>query len=90
MGKDKASREFKGLLDCIVKVRQREGFFGLYRGFLPSAQYIFLYRGAYYGLFDAIKYRVERDGRRKINFTEAFCIGQTFYYLNVRKWNLKA
>ena len=27
---------YKGLIDCIAKVVQQEGFLGLYKGFYPS------------------------------------------------------
>jgi solute carrier family 25 (adenine nucleotide translocator) protein 4/5/6/31 len=31
MGKDKPSREFRGLVDCFLKIARHDGFFGLYR-----------------------------------------------------------
>ncbi|VDK28526.1 unnamed protein product [Gongylonema pulchrum] len=45
-------------------------------GFLPSLQYIVLYRGAYYGLFDSAKARFKSDASNDISFTCAFLIGQ--------------
>ncbi|KAI6171146.1 ADP/ATP translocase [Aphelenchoides bicaudatus] len=79
MGKDKPSREFKGLIDCFLKIARHDGFFGLYRGFLPSLQYIFLYRGAYYGLFDICKTLAIDKGYgsdNNLSFGMAFFIGQ--------------
>lgn len=31
MGKDKASREFRCLIDCFIKVAKKDGLEGLYR-----------------------------------------------------------
>ena len=31
MGKDPASREFRGLVDCFIKVAKTDGLYGLYR-----------------------------------------------------------
>uniref|UniRef100_A0AC34FG26 ADP/ATP translocase n=1 Tax=Panagrolaimus sp. ES5 TaxID=591445 RepID=A0AC34FG26_9BILA len=49
------TREFKGLTDCLVKVAKSDGPIGLYRGFVVSVQGIFIYRAAYFGLFDTAK-----------------------------------
>uniref|UniRef100_A0A7E4VIS8 ADP/ATP translocase n=1 Tax=Panagrellus redivivus TaxID=6233 RepID=A0A7E4VIS8_PANRE len=75
MGKNIHTREFQGLVDCFYKIFKADGFFGLYRGFIPSLQYIFMYRSVYYGLFDSIKSNVEDTGYA-VGFTGAFCIGQ--------------
>uniref|UniRef100_A0A915D9P9 ADP/ATP translocase n=1 Tax=Ditylenchus dipsaci TaxID=166011 RepID=A0A915D9P9_9BILA len=77
MGRDTTSREFHGLVDCVVKIAKHDGIFGLYRGFLPSVQYIFLYRAAYYGLFDSVKVLFARSRKQNdISFPVAFGIGQ--------------
>uniref|UniRef100_A0A914GYM1 ADP/ATP translocase n=1 Tax=Globodera rostochiensis TaxID=31243 RepID=A0A914GYM1_GLORO len=79
MGKDASTREFKGLVDCFVKIAKHDGPLGLYRGFLPSLNYIFLYRSAYYGLFDSFKVFVaeeDENGVSNLSFLAAFCIGQ--------------
>ncbi|KAL0280457.1 UNVERIFIED_CONTAM: hypothetical protein PYX00_001738 [Menopon gallinae] len=49
------SREFNGLLDCILKIFKSDGIIGLYRGFIVSVQGIIVYRAAYFGLFDTAK-----------------------------------
>ena len=72
---DKASREFHGLRDCFYKIAKSDGILGLYRGFIPSLQFIFLYRSIYYGLFDSVKGGVEETGHQ-IDFLGAFAIGQ--------------
>uniref|UniRef100_A0A914PU89 ADP/ATP translocase n=1 Tax=Panagrolaimus davidi TaxID=227884 RepID=A0A914PU89_9BILA len=80
MGRNKASREFQGLFDCFYKIAKSDGVFGLYRGFVSSLQYIFLYRSVYYGLFDTIKGGVEESGR-EIGFLGAFAIGQVTTFI---------
>ncbi|KAE9551139.1 hypothetical protein FO519_005648 [Halicephalobus sp. NKZ332] len=75
MGKHKADREFLGLVDCFYKIAKADGILGLYIGFIPSLQYIFMYRSVYYGLFDSVKSKVEGTGR-EIGFLTAFSIGQ--------------
>lgn len=46
-----------------------------FSGLLPSLQYILLYRGAYYGLFDFAKPFASKDGK-DLGFTRAFAVGQ--------------
>ncbi|KAL3093714.1 hypothetical protein niasHS_006276 [Heterodera schachtii] len=87
MGKDVATREFKGLVDCFAKIAKHDGIIGLYRGFVPSLYYIFLYRSLYYGLFDSFKVFVATTedengtGRESVPFWAAFCIGQCSAFL---------
>lgn len=69
-----ASREFKGLTDCIVKVFKSDGPVGLYRGFFVSVQGIIIYRAAYFGMFDTVKTLVAAE--KKLNFFFAWAIAQ--------------
>lgn len=55
IGKSGGTREFNGLLDCLVKVFKSDGLIGLYRGFGVSVQGIIIYRAAYFGGFDTAK-----------------------------------
>lgn len=48
-------RQFNGMLDVYKKIIQKDGIFGLYRGFVISAVGIFIYRGLYFGLYDSCK-----------------------------------
>lgn len=50
-----SNREFKGLMDCLIKIFKSDGLIGLYRGFVVSVQGIIVYRAAYFGLFDTAK-----------------------------------
>ncbi|KAL3990417.1 ADP/ATP translocase 1 [Acanthocheilonema viteae] len=75
MGKG-TSREFSGFFDCMYKIFKHDGIRGLYYGFWPSLQYIFLYRGAYYGLFDTAKTQLTKHGNNDISFISAFLVGQ--------------
>jgi len=49
-------REFKGSSHCFATVLEKNGFFGLYRGFSASVQYIFVSRAAFFGLFDTCRH----------------------------------
>jgi len=69
------SREFKGPIDCLVKILKSDGPIGLYRGFTVSVQAIFLYRGAYFGLFDTAKLLLVKDDER-LNFLYTWGIAQ--------------
>lgn len=55
LGKDTSQREFKGMVDCMKKTYQRDGIFGLYRGFFIGAASLFIYRGLYFGIYDTGK-----------------------------------
>jgi solute carrier family 25 (adenine nucleotide translocator) protein 4/5/6/31 len=68
-----ASREFKGLTDCIFKIFKSDGPIGLYRGFFVSVQGIIIYRASYFGFFDTTKALVAKDPK-KINFFVAWGI----------------
>ncbi|KAI6228326.1 ADP/ATP translocase [Aphelenchoides besseyi] len=70
-----ASREFKGLGDCLVKIAKSDGPVGLYRGFFVSVQGIIIYRAAYFGMFDTAKMMFTKDGK-KLNFFAAWAIAQ--------------
>ena len=54
-GKSGGERQFNGLIDVYRKTIKTDGVQGLYRGFVISAVGIFLYRGAYFGLYDTLK-----------------------------------
>merc|ERR1711970_960348 len=48
-------RQFNGLVDVYRKTLKTDGIGGLYRGFVISCVGIFIYRGAYFGLYDSLK-----------------------------------
>lgn len=48
-------REFNGITDCLVRTVRSDGLVGIYRGYVASVHCIFLYRAAYFGLFDTFK-----------------------------------
>jgi solute carrier family 25 (adenine nucleotide translocator) protein 4/5/6/31 len=50
-----AGRQFNGLMDCLSKIRAKDGFFGLYKGFGVSVGGIIVYRASYFGGFDTAK-----------------------------------
>ncbi|XP_052234081.1 uncharacterized protein LOC127846659 isoform X2 [Dreissena polymorpha] len=65
-------RQFNGLIDVYKKTIATDGVQGLYRGFVSSAVGIFLYRGAYFGLFDTLKPILLGESA---NFFGAFALG---------------
>ncbi|KAI1713111.1 mitochondrial carrier protein domain-containing protein [Ditylenchus destructor] len=69
------SREFKGLMDCLVKICKSDGPVGLYRGFFVSVQGIIVYRAAYFGLFDTSKMLLSTEGQ-DLNFFKAWALAQ--------------
>lgn len=70
-----ATREFKGLSDCLIRIAKSDGPIGLYRGFFVSVQGIIIYRAAYFGMFDTLKVWFGTDGQ-KLNFFAAWGIAQ--------------
>ncbi|CAI4223884.1 unnamed protein product [Auanema sp. JU1783] len=75
IGKTLENRAYKGFSDCLVKTVKNEGVVGLYRGFLISIQTYFLYRAAYFGLYDAIRNMVQTD-KKHLHFLASFGIAQ--------------
>jgi solute carrier family 25 (adenine nucleotide translocator) protein 4/5/6/31 len=70
-----ATREFKGLADCLIKIAKSDGPIGLYRGFFVSVQGIIIYRAAYFGMFDTLKVWFGTEGKQ-LNFFAAWGIAQ--------------
>jgi len=48
-------KQFNGLIDVYRQTIAKDGFVGLYRGFVISFVGIFIYRGLYFGMFDSFK-----------------------------------
>eukprot|EP00345_Euplotes_harpa_P000455 CAMPEP_0168327148 /NCGR_PEP_ID=MMETSP0213-20121227/5733_1 /TAXON_ID=151035 /ORGANISM="Euplotes harpa, Strain FSP1.4" /LENGTH=98 /DNA_ID=CAMNT_0008330013 /DNA_START=297 /DNA_END=590 /DNA_ORIENTATION=- len=55
LGKTAADRQFTSLHNCLYRIMKHDGFFGLYQGFGVSVVGIFIYRAAYFGLYDTLK-----------------------------------
>jgi len=74
VGKDKASREFSGTLDCILKTARTAGWGkgGVYNGFVVSCVGIVFYRGAYFGLYDTVS---DLDSMKDAGFLQKFALG---------------
>ena len=69
------TREFTGLMDCLLKNFKKDGPMGLYRGFGISVVGIIMYRAAYFGIFDAGKTFLWED-YRKANILAFFLFAQ--------------
>ncbi|KRX06805.1 Mitochondrial carrier domain [Pseudocohnilembus persalinus] len=57
------SRIYNGLKDCLRKNYQEGGVRALYQGFTLACFGLFLYRGCYFGIYDAGKELILTDGR---------------------------
>lgn len=55
IGKTYEQRKFTGLGNCIMTIFRQDGISGLYQGFGISVFSIFIYRGLYFGTYDAGK-----------------------------------
>lgn len=60
------------MIDVYKQTMASDGFVGLYRGFVISCVGIFVYRGAYFGLYDSLKPIVIGD---KSSFFLDFSLG---------------
>jgi len=72
-------KQFNGLMDVYKQTYQKDGVFGLYRGFVISFVGIFIYRGLYFGMFDSIKPLMPVQYRD--NFKANFALGYTITVL---------
>ena len=48
-------RQFKGIIDVYRKTLQKDGFVGLYRGFVIAFVGLCVYRGLQFGIYDTFK-----------------------------------
>ena len=61
-GKGSVERKFNGIIDVYRQTLAKDGFVGLYRGFVISFLGIFVYRGLYFGIYDSVKPVLLGDG----------------------------
>ncbi|VDN24452.1 unnamed protein product [Cylicostephanus goldi] len=71
---ENGTRKFKGMLDCLDKVRKREGCLGWYRGFSPSVQFVFASRAVFFGIFDVLRTSVADP--KQLHFMTLWLIAQ--------------
>lgn len=53
--KEKGSKQFNGIWDCMKKTVKSDGLHGVYRGFIATCYTMIIYRGIYFGLNDTVK-----------------------------------
>ncbi|KHJ83149.1 putative ADP/ATP translocase 2 [Oesophagostomum dentatum] len=75
--KSDGSRKFKGMLDCLVKMRRREGCASWYRGFSASVQFVFASRATFFGIFDML--RTSFPDPKKLHFMTLWLIAQVIH-----------
>ena len=73
--KSGGQKQFSGLADVYKQTYAKDGFMGLYRGFVISFIGIFIYRGLYFGLFDTFKPMM--PAKYRDNFSANFLLGYT-------------
>lgn len=69
-------RQFTGVTDCIKKTFDTDGITGFYQGLFVSILGIFVYRAAYFGLYDLAMGMVFRLKNGKDNFILKFMVAQ--------------
>merc|ERR1712048_530554 len=75
LGKEK---KYNGMLDCLKKTVQSNGFFSLYNGIGPSTIGIVVYRGAQFGLQDILKaFNPYQKETSPIALASKFIVAQT-------------
>lgn len=75
VGRSKLEREFKGFWDCMGKIFKSDGIRGLYRGFVIAVPPNFIFRGAYFGLYDTAKSLF--DDPKNLPFLYSYLMAQT-------------
>lgn len=53
--KQRGSKQFNGIIDCMKKTLKSDGIRGIYRGFVATCYTMIIYRGIYFGINDSIK-----------------------------------
>jgi len=87
--------EFKGMVSCIVKIYNSDGFRGLYKGFGVSVIGIFTYRALHFGLYDTFNPRlIDPTPFKRSMLSASICLFSVFvsYPLDTirRRINLEA
>lgn len=80
-------RKFNGTFDCLGQIFNKEGLIGLYRGIVVSVIGIFAYRAVYFGGYDSLKNKLNKQNANFIvKWTLAqsvtICSGLMFYPLD--------
>ncbi|WOL09091.1 mitochondrial substrate carrier family protein P-like isoform X2 [Canna indica] len=76
---------YQGILDCIIKIYQKNGLRGLYRGVGPSLYGIFPYSGLKFYFYEELKRHVPEDHKKDVTVklacgSVAGLLGQTITY----------
>ena len=77
-----STTNYLGIADCFLKIYKTDGLIGLYRGFFVSIQGIFVYRAAYFGLFDMAKILFATE-EKHLHFFSAWAIAQVRSSLSI-------
>uniref|UniRef100_A0A914VSQ9 ADP/ATP translocase n=1 Tax=Plectus sambesii TaxID=2011161 RepID=A0A914VSQ9_9BILA len=71
-----SERRFQGLHHCYASIVRSHGILGLYRGYFASFYFFFIYRAAYFGLFDTSRVFLLGDSKAHNNFFVVWALAQ--------------
>ena len=76
MAEQGRERQFKGIIDCMVKTFESDGIRGLFRGFLTTCLFMMVYRGIYFGLNASLKEQVPSEYLKNVlfSFLLSYCV----------------
>lgn len=72
VGRLRTDREFDGMFNCLRKTFDADGVRGLFRGYVASVHCVFLYRAAYFGLFETLRTELFTDRSHVPSSTQRF------------------
>uniref|UniRef100_A0A1I7U0T6 ADP/ATP translocase n=2 Tax=Caenorhabditis tropicalis TaxID=1561998 RepID=A0A1I7U0T6_9PELO len=68
------SRKYKGMVDCLQKMRARDGVSSWFKGLSAAMQFVIASRAIFFGIFDSIRTSVEDP--KSLNFAACWAIAQ--------------
>ncbi|CAA89069.1 ADP/ATP translocase [Caenorhabditis elegans] len=72
--KKDGSRKYKGMVDCLKKIKASEGVASWYKGLSSALQFVIASRAIFFGIFDSIRTSVEDP--KSLNFAACWAIAQ--------------
>ncbi|EFO89732.1 hypothetical protein CRE_07387 [Caenorhabditis remanei] len=72
--KKDGSRKYKGMVDCLQKIKAREGVSAWFKGLSAAMQFVIASRAIFFGIFDSIRTSVKDP--KSLNFAACWAIAQ--------------
>ncbi|CAD6188755.1 unnamed protein product [Caenorhabditis auriculariae] len=73
--KKDGSKQYRGMVDCLRKIRLNDGLRSWYKGFNASLQFVVSSRAIFFGLFDSMRTSVANP--QKLHFAAVWFMAQT-------------